>query len=200
MAPSRRTISVRLFLTLLVLYWKHTSCFSVPRRDMSQHVGQISQIGTRMKGSVVQTTIPSQNKNFRLDTKPTALRAKDDEIDDANEDSSRMWLFSLVLPLLFVYISNQWSRSSIYYLVNFSDGADPFRAMNLDIGFTEAQYGVLASLAFTTLFAVASLGAGIASGRYNRKLLTVVAAVGWGVATLGTSLSSTRLCSAIITS
>jgi MFS family permease len=62
--------------------------------------------------------------------------------------------------------------------------------MNLDIGFTEAQYGVLASLAFTTLFAVASLGAGIASDRYNRKLLTVVAAVGWGVATLGTSLSS----------
>jgi hypothetical protein len=76
----------------------------------------------------------------------------------------------------------------------------PLKRKQAKVHFTEDQYGVLASLAFTTLFAVASLGAGIASGRYNRKLLTVVAAVGWGVATLGTSLSSTRLCSAIITS
>ena len=95
-----------------------------------------------------------------------------------------------MLPLQLVYISNQWSRSSIYYLVNFSEGADPFRAINVDIGFTEAQYGLLASLAFTTLFAVASLGAGVASDRYNRKVLTIVSAIGWGVATLGTSLSS----------
>jgi MFS family permease len=63
--------------------------------------------------------------------------------------------------------------------------------MNVDIGFSETQYGLLASLAFTSLFAVASLGAGIASDRYNRKVLTVVSAVGWGVATLATSLSTT---------
>lgn len=93
-------------------------------------------------------------------------------------------------------MSNQWSRSSIYYLVDFSSGnngvpADPFKAMNVAIGFSEGQYGLLASLAFTALFAVASLGAGAAADRYDRKLLTTISAVGWSVATVGTALSTT---------
>jgi MFS family permease len=109
-----------------------------------------------------------------------------------NNHHNNNWLFALVLPLQLVYISNQWSRSSIYYLVNFSPeaAADSFRAMNVAIGFSEAQYGLLASLAFTTLFAIASLGAGAAADRYDRKALTVVSAVGWSLATVGTSLSS----------
>ena len=95
-------------------------------------------------------------------------------------------------------MSNQWSRSSIYYLVDFSPGnygvgntADPFKAMNVAIGFSEGQYGLLASLAFTALFAVASLGAGAAADRYDRKLLTTISAVGWSVATVGTAFSTT---------
>lgn len=123
----------------------------------------------------------------------TAKKDNNDEInviqDNDDDDSSLTWIFGLVVPLWLVYISNQWSRSSLYYLVDFSDGADPTRAMNVDIGFTEAQYGILASLAFTSLFAVASLAAGIISDRYNRKNLTVSAAVVWSIATLGTSMS-----------
>jgi MFS family permease len=61
--------------------------------------------------------------------------------------------------------------------------------MNLDIGFSEAQYGVLASVVFTSLFAVASLGAGVASDRFNRKLLTTASAICWSIATLGTAFS-----------
>ena len=125
------------------------------------------------------------------------LRAKktsntDDEINKAldDDDSSPLtWIFGLVVPLWLVYISNQWSRSSLYYLVDFSNDADPTRAMNLDVGFTEAQYGILASLAFTSLFAVASLAAGVISDRFNRKTLTVSAAIVWSIATLGTSIS-----------
>lgn len=109
---------------------------------------------------------------------------------DSEDDSPWKWLVTLVLPLLFVYISNQWSRSSLYYLVNFSDDATPFAAMNVDIGFSQSEYGLLASLGFTALFAIASLGAGAAADRFDRKQLTVVAALGWGVATLGTALSS----------
>ena len=49
--------------------------------------------------------------------------------------------------LLAVYISNQWSRSLVYYMVDFSDTAsDPFRCMNLDLNFDQGQYGVLASI------------------------------------------------------
>ena len=64
------------------------------------------------------------------------------------------------------------------------------QAMNVDIGFSGAQYGILASLAFTSLFAFASLAAGIISDRFNRKTITVAAAVAWSVATLGTAFST----------
>jgi len=122
------------------------------------------------------------------------LYSKDVSKNDEKRDSFKSplkWTFGLVVPLWLVYISNQWSRSSIYYLVDFSNDADPTRAMNLDIGFSEAQYGVLASLAFTTLFAVASLAAGVISDRLNRKTLTFSAAIVWSIATIGTSLSHT---------
>jgi hypothetical protein len=120
------------------------------------------------------------------------LQAKqiDDKLQEDDESAlSNAWLLTLIIPLLSAYISNQWSRSSIYYLVDFSADADPFRAFNVAIGMTEAQYGFLASVAFTTLFAVASLGAGLASDRYNRKTLTIVSCLGWSAATLGTALS-----------
>lgn len=122
-----------------------------------------------------------------------AVKKSEDAIAETNEASeeslSSAWLLTLVIPLLSVYISNQWSRSSIYYLVDFSAEADPFRSFNVAIGMTEAQYGILASVAFTALFAVASLGAGIASDRYNRKTLTIISCLGWSAATLGTALS-----------
>jgi MFS family permease len=62
--------------------------------------------------------------------------------------------------------------------------------MNVDIGFSESQYGILASVAFTSLFAIASLVAGFAADRFNRKTLTIASASVWGLATLGTSLSN----------
>jgi len=119
---------------------------------------------------------------------------------ETTEDGSKIqnWFFGLVVPLQLVYLSNQLTRSSIYYMVDFSTdpvtgaaAADPFRAMNVAIGFSEAQYGLLASLAFTALFAIASLGAGAAADKYDRKALTVGSSVGWSVAILGTALSTT---------
>ena len=59
--------------------------------------------------------------------------------------------------------------------------------MNADIGFDQVQYGLLASVAFTSLFAIASLGAGIAADRLNRKTLTVASAASWSVAVLATA-------------
>ena len=63
--------------------------------------------------------------------------------------------------------------------------------MNVDLDFSQAQYGLLASVAFTSLFAIASLGAGVAADRYNRKTLTLLSVLLWSGATLGTSLSTT---------
>lgn len=124
----------------------------------------------------------------------TAQKSKDgDSTDDLSSpttvSSTGPWLFGLCMPLWLVYVSNQWSRTSLYYLVDFNPNANPVTAMNVDIGFSESQYGFLASVAFTSLFAVASLGAGIVSDRYNRKVLTVGAAITWSLATLGTAMS-----------
>lgn len=101
------------------------------------------------------------------------------------------WLRSLVLPLLLVHVSNHLSRSCIYYLVDFSKGAKPFHAVNIDVGFSEAEYGILASIPFTVLYAITSLGAGIVSDRYNRKSQIFVAALTWSIATIGTAQSRT---------
>jgi MFS family permease len=109
--------------------------------------------------------------------------------NDNTPEPSISWFWKCCLPLWFVYISNQWSRSSLYYLVDFSADAQAFSAMNVDIGFSQVQYGLLASLAFTALFAVASLGAGIAADRFNRKQLTIASAFVWSAATIGTSLA-----------
>ena len=113
------------------------------------------------------------------------------ENENPPSNDNLTWLLTLCLPLWLVYVSNQWSRASIYYLVDFSDKADVFKAMNIDIGFSETQYGLLASIAFTALYAIASLGAGVAADRFNRKVLTTASAVSWAVATLGTATAET---------
>lgn len=136
-----------------------------------------------------------ETEKFTMISAPCSSSKQEEKEDGACREKqtgrSEFWLVSSTLPLWLIYISNQWSRSSIYYLVDFSEGANPFNAMNLDIGFSEAQYGFLASVAFTSLFAFASLGAGVASDRLDRKKLSIAAAVIWSTATLATSFSNT---------
>jgi MFS family permease len=120
-----------------------------------------------------------------------ASQNDDDEYasNDEENTSSATGYFTVLLPLLLVYISNQWSRYSLSYLVDFSESASAFKAMNIDIGFSQVQYGTLASVAFTALFAVASLVAGNLADKTDRKTLTFVACLLWSGATLATALS-----------
>jgi MFS family permease len=150
---------------------------------MTSRTGTGKQIFSQEKNKLSR---PRTNRARALDSKASSS----DDDDDDDDLPNFAWLTALVLPLWLVYISNQWSRSSIYYLVNFSGEANAFSAMNIDLGFSQSQYGLLASVAFTSLFAVASLGAGVASDRYNRKILTIASAIAWSVATLGTALST----------
>lgn len=164
--------------------------------------------------SVVPSTVYSSSSHLSFDdnrnVRSFSLRAKSKasssdigDDDDEAASSSLGDIALLVLPLLFVYISNQWSRASIYYLVDFSSptaatsssnidaaaaSADlAFRAMNVDLAFDQSQYGLLASAAFTSLFAVCSLAAGSLADRYDRKILTMGGAVAWTLATFAQS-------------
>ena len=150
--------------------------------------------GTNLLDSTRSTVSTSSFSSTSLSMKVSGSGEEGDNNKNDDDDNSDLsWLWMLVLPLQLVYVSNQWSRSSIYYLVNFDEGSssDAFRAMNVAIGFDESQYGLLASLGFTALFAIASIGAGAAADRFDRKALTVIAATGWSIATLGTSVATT---------
>mmetsp|Transcript_24518 Transcript_24518/g.44345 ORF Transcript_24518/g.44345 Transcript_24518/m.44345 type:complete len:545 (+) Transcript_24518:211-1845(+) len=114
--------------------------------------------------------------------------SKGDDASPAEDSvSTQFLLLNLLAPLLLCYISNQWSRSSLYYLVDFSAGADPAKAMNVGLSFSEGQYGLLASVAFTALFAIASLVAGSLADQSDRRKMTLLSTVAWSVATLATA-------------
>eukprot|EP00581_Thalassiosira_minuscula_P018738 CAMPEP_0183714106 /NCGR_PEP_ID=MMETSP0737-20130205/8767_1 /TAXON_ID=385413 /ORGANISM="Thalassiosira miniscula, Strain CCMP1093" /LENGTH=526 /DNA_ID=CAMNT_0025943011 /DNA_START=195 /DNA_END=1775 /DNA_ORIENTATION=- len=120
----------------------------------------------------------------------TQLQAQISDSDEESSSSSSLTeILLIVLPLLLIYISNQWSRYSISYLVDFgtSSSISPYEAMNVDLSFTQSQYGLLASTAFTVLFAISSLFAGNLADRYDRKLLTLGSCAVWTLATLATS-------------
>jgi MFS family permease len=133
---------------------------------------------------------PSHSRSSTLAFKPSE---NDPDVATNSQDIGIGTYLTIVSPLLLVYISNQWSRSSLYYLVNFSDSTDvtAYTAMNVDLGFSQAQYGALASVAFTALFAVTSLFAGNFADKNDRRVLTAGSAAVWSAATLGTSIAAT---------
>ncbi len=71
------------------------------------------------------------------------------------------------------------------------NAAATFTAMNIDLEFTKSQYGLLASTAFTILFAFSSLVAGSLADKYDRKLLTLSSCLVWTLATLAQSQAQT---------
>jgi len=100
-------------------------------------------------------------------------------------DDERLPVITLV-ALLAVFTSNQWSRSLIYYLNNFHSTMSHEEAArmyaNVDLSFGNSEYSLLASLAFTSTFAVASIVAGRLADKYPRGKLAAVACVLWSSA------------------
>ena len=114
-----------------------------------------------------------------------ASSSDDADVENNNNDepassSSLLPYLPILLPLLLIYISQQWARSSIYYLVNFSS-QDSFTAANVDLNFDESQYGILASVAFVALFATASPLAGSLADRMDRRLLLILPCLAWSI-------------------
>lgn len=168
------------------------------RRGTSQFTKQrlfCTALNFRKRNEAIKT-IESDNAN---------VVNRINSIKEENDNQGMLSVIAFVIPLLLVYISNQWSRSSLYYLVDFSSSTEKatdaitnamtqpasFYAMNLDIGFDQAQYGALASIAFTALFAITSLFAGSLADNYNRKYLTIGSTCVWALATYTTSVSTT---------
>jgi MFS family permease len=168
-------------LLILLHLMSSSQAFLSRRQPHSISTAYQPRIDERFK----QQTLPQFTLSRRLNVLGALPK------NDKNAPINNLWPLTLVAPLWLAYVSNQWSRYSLVYLVDFSNDATSLKAMNVDIGFNQLEYGVLASLAFTALFAVASLGAGVASDRLNRKTLFVGSTLAWSAAALGTSASAT---------
>lgn len=92
-----------------------------------------------------------------------------------------------VFLLVALFTTNQWARQLIFYTVDFKAAASAvtsFQFMNVDIGFSEGQYGVLASIGFAALFSVTSLVAGGVVERVDTRNLLTATSVLWTGATV----------------
>lgn len=90
----------------------------------------------------------------------------------------------LLGALVLIYISNQWSRALPASLVKFGGVGTGREFMNVALNMDAVQYGWLSSYAFTALYAVTSLAAGMVCDRFSRGAVLLVAAAGWTVATV----------------
>jgi hypothetical protein len=176
--------------------------FDAPARYYSSSNHQTKSVAAMLRRGHASDKVALIKSTHLQSRTSLAFKPSQDDLD-SNVDSTSTdpevigsgAYLTIVLPLLLVYISNQWSRSSLYYLVDFSDSADvsAYTAMNVDLGFSQAQYGAVASVAFTALFAVASLFAGNFADKNDRRALTAGSAAVWSAATLGTSIATTPL-------
>ena len=98
-----------------------------------------------------------------------------------------------MLVLLALATVNQWARALIFYTVDFKAPFSDEAArlfMNVDVGFDEAQYGILASIGFAALFSVTSLLAGGLVDRAEPRTLLSGTSVLWSGATIATGAAS----------
>jgi len=187
-----------------ILAVPHTTAFLSPASEAKLSLSsrtrtEFKPVNTRHKlpRFLHQESEASQHGRWRLQAKTPDEDMSSTALSPSNKPESTSSLkdiLIIVFPLLLVYISNQWSRASIYYLVDFATGASTndaasnavsaYEAMNIDLQFTQSQYGVLASTAFTVLFALSSLIAGNLADKYNRKILTLASCAIWTVATM----------------
>mmetsp|Transcript_18416 Transcript_18416/g.24314 ORF Transcript_18416/g.24314 Transcript_18416/m.24314 type:complete len:553 (+) Transcript_18416:122-1780(+) len=126
----------------------------------------------------------------------TALSGGEDQGDQKGKqglmsylkkNSSAFYPYIALGSLALLYVHNQWTRSLIYYIVNFEVTATAKTAtefINIGLGFDENSYALLASLGFTLLYTISSLFAGRAADIFSRKKLAIFAATTWSTTTL----------------
>ena len=144
---------------------------------------------------------PSVRRRVPLRARPVFMRGEkvpNDESDGLEISStvvvdSKVGLSSVVPPnqawlylaLLFaMFTCNQTARQVFYYICDFSNAADPFRYMNVDLGFSREEYAALASFGFTVTFATTSLVAGGFADKNRRNLLAAISCMLWSSFTL----------------
>ena len=164
--------------------------------DNNRHCQAFSTTNIKYPSYRMKVTRPLSRNQLHSNHDQNKQSMKKTVLSNSKEDDEKNIIqkatpyLTVMAPLVMVYISNQWSRSSIYYLVNFSQEATASSSINVDLGFSETEYGFLASIGFTALYAVASLFAGSISDSSNRKTITYASCAAWTLATVSTALAT----------
>ena len=80
--------------------------------------------------------------------------------------------------LFLIHLNAQWQQ---YFLVYVRQGNDPFTNFQVDIGISNAQYGVLSGTVFTMTNSFAGILLGYQVDRYNRKYILIMSCVAWNL-------------------
>ena len=129
-------------------------------RSLENNIGNRKTLFTSQKG---YNKIASHCYNLKIFSS-----SEPPEFERMESIGRRNRSYASLFVLLFVSATSQWSRQVIYYLCDFSDRADSFKHINLDLNFSPESYAFLASFAFTTVFTLFSLVSGTVVDKYNR--------------------------------
>lgn len=130
------------------------------------------------------------------DDRPTSGAPLEDELFPAGKppaDTPIVDPGNAVYLLLLLATANQWARALIFYTVDFKVAPSDEAArlfMNVDVGFGQAEYGLLASIGFAALFSLTSLVAGGFVDRVNTRNLLTGTSVLWSGATVAQGLAN----------
>jgi len=133
------------------------------------------------------------DEGVEADTIPEAEALPGHSGGDNHKENVPAYAWFIVALLLALNIHNQWTRALLYYLVSFKVEITPENArqyMNIDLGFGQEQYGLLASFGFTALYTLFTLVAGRVADGNNRAVVATMAAAGWSLTTLAQGLAT----------
>jgi len=110
-------------------------------------------------GTVVMQLLPGDETGDEKPAITTSAKQGTDAVGTGKEDVNYIPMASwfLVAILLMTNIHQQWTRALVFYIVSFKVPVSEESArlyMNIDLGFGEEQYALLASFGFTALFTV----------------------------------------------
>ncbi|CAI2367101.1 unnamed protein product [Moneuplotes crassus] len=107
---------------------------------------------------------------------------------EMEEIDQKITLFdSYVLAMMM--LNNVTSQCVSYLPAYASPGDEPFTNLELDLGLTKTQYGIMTGVTFALINGVFSLASGVIVDRLSRKYTMIVAGIFWGGLTIAQSFA-----------
>jgi len=111
------------------------------------------------------------------------------------EDKPKEQKLNLVdIYLMFILAANHMIAQWMAYMVIYSNPGDtPFTSLEVDLGLSETEYGILSGFTFALINAIFAIFSGVLVDKYSRKWILVIAGVLWSLLTITQSFTTSFL-------